>query len=225
LAGAQLQQARSGGPGNGEGSRERLVAAIGRVVAEHGYAGFTVELALRYADVSRDAFEEHFETREQALLAAQEAYLDHIWLEVAFACDTLGGWPLKVRAAVAAVVTSLVDTSKLARAFGVEAAAASLVAADCQFAALDQFAAMLRSGRHLYPAAASLPEATERALVGGIASIVLDRLLDEDPGALLGLEPQLVELLLLPYLGEAEARRVAAIDSPLSLRRAPVRSG
>lgn len=189
--------------------RERIVAAIVKAVADHGYAAFTIERALRNAGVSRAAFDEHFSSREAALVAAQEDFLDHLWHEVAVACDSSDEWPLQVRAALRAVIASLVETSRLARAFGVEATAASLVAAECQFTTLDRFAALLSGGRSLYPAAVTLPAATERAVVGGVASILLDRLFAEDPGALPALEPQLVELVLLPYLGVEEARRIA----------------
>jgi hypothetical protein len=44
-------------------------------------------------------------------------------------------------------------------------------------------------------------------LVGGVASIISDRLLSEEPQALIDLEPQLAEFLLVPYLGRAEASR------------------
>jgi AcrR family transcriptional regulator len=189
--------------------RGRLVAAIAQAAAEHGYAQLEVEQVLRYAGVPRATFDAHFESKEQGLIAAQDAFIDRLWLDVVAACDLPGEWPLKVRAALGAILASLVEASSLARVFAVEAAAASLAAAERQFAALDQFATLLRDGRRHFPDAASLPEATERALVGGIASIVSSHLLVEDPQAIPALEAQLVELLLIPYLGEGEARRVA----------------
>jgi AcrR family transcriptional regulator len=209
LVGAQLQQVGSEVPAHEVETRERLLVAIIRAVADHGYAGFTVERAMANAKVSRETFAEHFGSREQALVAAQEDFLDHLWNEVAVACGTVAEWPLQVRAALHALIAALVETSGLARAFGVEATAASLVAAECQLTTLDRFAAMLSGGRNLYPLAASLPVSTERVVVGGVASILLDRLFAEDPGALPTLEPQLVELVLLPYLGAEEARRIA----------------
>lgn len=189
--------------------RERLIAAVAKAAAEHGYAALTVEQVVRYAGVSRAVFDAHFESKEQSLVAAQEAFLHRLWLDVAHACETPSDWPRKVRAALEAVLTSLAEASNLARAFTVEAVS-SLAAAERQFAAFDEFATLLRDGRRHYPAAASLPEATERALVGGIASILSGHLLMEDPRAIPALEPQLVELLLIPYLGEDEARRVAS---------------
>jgi AcrR family transcriptional regulator len=196
--------------GDAGGDRERLVAAVAKAAAEHGYAQLTMDQVLRYAGVPRAIFDAHFESKEQGLVAAQDAFLDRLWLDAVAACEAPGEWPLKVRAALGAVLSSLVEASNLARVFAVEAAAASLAAAERQFAALDRFATLLHDGRRLYPAAASLPETTERALVGGIASIVSGHLLVEDPQAIPALESQLVELVLIPYLGTGEARRVAA---------------
>jgi AcrR family transcriptional regulator len=190
--------------------RALIVAAIAKAASEHGYANLTMEQVLGYAGVSRATFDAHFESKEQGLIAAQDAFLDRLWLDVVSACDAPGQWPLKVRAALMAILSSLVEASNLARVFVVEAVATSIAAAERQFAVLDQFATLLRGGRDLYPEAASLPDATERALVGGIASIVSAHLLMEDPQAIPALERELVELVLIPYLGEGEARRIAA---------------
>lgn len=196
-------------PEGGEGERLWLVAAITKAVAEHGYAGLEVEQVLRYTGASRTTFETHFDTKEQGLVAAQDAFLDRLWREVASACDGAAEWPLKVRAAIAAVLNSVAEAGPLARVFAIEATAASPAAAERQFVALGRFAGLLRDGRRLYPGAAALPAATERALIGGIASIISGDLLTEDFLAIPSLEGQLVELLLIPYVGLGEARRIA----------------
>ena len=209
VAGGGFQQHSGAASGFAE-DRERLIAAIAKAASEHGYAGLTVEQVLQYAGVSRDIFEAHFESKEQALVAAQDAFLERLWLDAVHACEATEAWPIKVRAGLAAILSSLVEASALARVFAVEACSANLAAAERQFAALDQFAALLRDGRRDYPASESLPAATERVLVGGIASIVSGHLLMEDPQAIPSLETELVELLLIPYLGESEARRMAS---------------
>jgi AcrR family transcriptional regulator len=208
VAGGDPQQ-RSEAPSGYAEDRERLIAALAKAAAEHGYAELTVEQVVHYSGVSRDVFFAHFETKEQGLVAAQDVFLDRLWLDVVHACEAPQTWPLKVRAGLGAILASLAEASSLARVFAVEAAAASLAATERQFATLERYASMLREGRRHYPDTASLPEATERALVGGIASIVSGHLLMEDPQAIPALEGQLVELVLIPYLGEAEARRVA----------------
>jgi AcrR family transcriptional regulator len=198
-----------GAPAADAAERGRLVAAFAKAAGEHGYAGLELGHVLRYAGVPQATLDLHFQTKEQGLLAAHNAFLERLWLDVHAACDTTTEWPLKVRAALRAVLSSVVEASNLARAFAIEAPAASLAAAERQFTTLDQLAALLRDGRRHYPAAASLPPATERTVVGGIASIVIAHLLVEEPQAISDLETELVELILIPYLGQGEARLAA----------------
>jgi AcrR family transcriptional regulator len=197
------------GTGDTGAERDLLIAAIAKAASERGYKDMTVAQVLHNAGVPRATFEAHFESKEQALVAAQDSFLDRLWLEVRGACHGPVEWPLKVRAALAAVLAFLAEASPLARVFAVEASAASLAAAERQFTAFDQFASLLSVGRRHYPQKEALPLVTERALVGGVASIVYGDLLAEEPQALIEREPELVELLLMPYLGQDEARRIA----------------
>jgi hypothetical protein len=68
----------------------------------------------------------------------------------------------------------------------------------------------MRGGRELRPEAAELPDLLEPILVGGMASLVTGALLAEEHERLPAMEAQLVEIILTPYLGRDEARRVAA---------------
>jgi hypothetical protein len=142
-------------------------------------------------------------------MAAYDYFLERLWVEASAACEEAETWPARVKGALGAVLASLVEASSMARAFVIEASAASIAGAERQIAVMDRFAALLREGRDACPGAAGLPEATERALVGGVSSIVSGCLLAEDPQALPALEPQLVELLLIPYLGAEQAKRAA----------------
>jgi AcrR family transcriptional regulator len=190
--------------------RSRLVAAFSKATGEHGYAHVDIDVVVRYAGLCAADFDKQFAGTEQALLAAQEAFLGRLWLDIESACEGAGAWPEKVRDSVIAVTQSLVETSGVGRVFAIEAPGASLAAAERQFAALNRLAARLRSGRKFYPRAADLPETTERVLLGGTVSIVCEHLLAEDPQAIPRLRSQLVELLLSPYVGDEEARRLAA---------------
>jgi AcrR family transcriptional regulator len=189
--------------------RKLLVAAISKAAAEHGYAGLTIDRIIRYAGVERAVFDAHFESREQGLLAAQDEFLERLLWEATGACERPAPWPLRLRAGLRAVLSSLVESASLARVLTVEADAAGLPLAERRLVALDEFARLMRSGREDFPAAAPLPEVTERLLVGGVASLLRQRLLREEPTATASLETELVELLLIPYLGREEARRIA----------------
>lgn len=189
--------------------RERIVTGITRAISESGCARLSIDESLKYAGVSKETFEAHFQTPGQGMVAAQDAFLERLWLEVTDACGSERPWIINLRSGLAAALAYLGEASALARVFAVEAAASSLAVSERQFAMLDRFAALLGEGRDHCPKAAELPAMTERVLVGGIASVVTAHLLSEDARALDDLEPQLVELVLTFYLGPQEARRVA----------------
>jgi hypothetical protein len=68
---------------------------------------------------------------------------------------------------------------------------------------------ILRTGREERPQAADLPDLLEPVLIGGMAGLVTGVLLAEEHERLPAMETELVEILLTPYLGRDEARRVA----------------
>jgi AcrR family transcriptional regulator len=214
VAADESEQIRSRGPEGSVAERERLVAAISKTAAEHGYAGLTIDRVVSSSGISREVFEAHFQSCEQGLLAAQETFLDRLLGEAGGACDLSVPWPYRLRAGLRAVLSTLTEGAGLARVLMVEADAAGLAVAERRLVALDDFARLMRNGREDHPAAASLPAVTERVLVGGVASVVGERLLREEPTATPALEAELTELLLIPYLGPEEARRVA-VGSPV----------
>jgi AcrR family transcriptional regulator len=213
VAAEESEQIRSRGPGGSDAERERLIAAISKTAAEHGYAGLTVERVVSSTGIDREVFEAHFENCEQGLLAAQETFLGRLLREATDACELSAPWPYRLRAGLRAVLSSLTEGAALARVLTVEVDAAGLALAERRLVALDDFARLMRNGREDHPDAASLPAVTERLLVGGVASVVAERLLREEPTATPALEAELTELLLIPYLGREEARRVA-LHSP-----------
>jgi AcrR family transcriptional regulator len=200
VAGARPEDASGQGAGKGAAADERgrLISAVARSAAEHGYTAFDPEDAARRAGLPSEAFEAHFASSEQALLAAGEAFLERLWDEACAACEAEPQWPGKVHAALEAVLSYLSGASAAARAFLVEAPAASLAAAERQFAAAERFAVALARGREHYPQV-QLPALTERVLAGGIASLLRERLLAEETQALAALGPALAEMLLAPY--------------------------
>jgi AcrR family transcriptional regulator len=210
VAGGQPQRRPLADSEGHEDTRARLLAAVAKAAGEQGYEQVTVERVARYAGVADVTFFQHFESREQALIAAYDSFVERLWVEAVGACTATAPWPIRVRGAIAAVIGSLTEASAIARAFLVEATASSIAGAERQVVAMDRFAELLREGRGDDRRLRELPEATERTLVGGIASIVSGCLLAEDPQELPKLEPQLVELVLIPYVGIDEARRVAA---------------
>jgi hypothetical protein len=75
---------------------------------------------------------------------------------------------------------------------------------------LAHFAARLRAGRAERPEGEQLPEITEKALAGGLAMLVAQRLDRGRAAELPAATAEAVQFVLTPYLGTEEARRVAA---------------
>jgi hypothetical protein len=70
-------------------------------------------------------------------------------------------------------------------------------------------AELLEPGREERPEEPDLPAVLERALAGGLASLVAQRLDRGRASELPGLAPEAIEFILTPYLGAEEARRIA----------------
>ncbi|HEV7786624.1 MAG TPA: TetR/AcrR family transcriptional regulator [Thermoanaerobaculia bacterium] len=199
----------NGNEARGAFARERrdLLAAFRRTAGEQGYRALTIEVVTRTAGLPRERFDVHFDSKEEALAAVQEEFLEGICREAESSCVAETGWPEGVRAALGSILGRMIETETLTRALMVEAPGQSFAARQRQTGTLDRLAAMLAGGRRLYPRAAELPPLAERVLIGGVASVIAERLLGEDAATLRGLVQELLWLLLMPYLGIQEARR------------------
>src|SRR5262249_3032396 len=122
-------------------------------------------------------------------------------------------WPGRVRTTVAACFEFIEEVEPVARLFAVESARTGAAGIECKCRMVDQAALRLERGRLLYPDAKSLPASMERALIAGSVTIVASKMLE---GARLSeIEPEVAELLLIPYVGAAEARALAQRPAPV----------
>jgi AcrR family transcriptional regulator len=189
--------------------RERILAAIPTVIAERGYGGLTVEHVIGVAGVSRSTFYVHFDNKLEATLAAHEFIFEHFLAALQVACVDQAEWPMKVSAALGAAVNFAVKRPRQAQILSTGSQNADAALAERVAISHDRLAALLAGLRPSSPHAADLPEATERFLVTGVASVLAARLRKGTEADLAALEVELVELTLIPYLGAAEAARVA----------------
>lgn len=177
-------------------------------VASRGYAATSVERVIELAGVSRASFYKLFDNRHDCLLAAYDAVFEAFVAEVSAACRGEAAWRDRVAAAIAAALEFVVRRPAEARLLALDAIAVDGTAAHRALEAAERLVAMLRTGRDHCVQAADLPEVTERALLGAVASVVNWCLLKEE--SLTDLEPQLVQLVLTPYIGPAAAAQQAA---------------
>lgn len=196
--------------GDSLAERRRLIDAFTKIASEKGYAGTTVNEVAAAADLPRSAFFEHFSSKRQCLSAAYDAFFERLVAETKQNMDTDGEWPFQVKAAVGAGLGFVAETATRSRFFAVDALVAGPVILERYLAAMNRIVPLLREGREHSPLDGELPELIEPVLIGGIAGLLSGSLLDEDLTTLATLESELVEMLLTPYIGRDEAKRVAA---------------
>lgn len=189
--------------------RERLLEATIRVAAAKGYAAMTVADLTREAGISRTTFYEMFEDKEACFLAAYDMVADHIRDSMRAAAESFSEWPQQVRAALATMLRFLAAEPELARLCMVEPIAAGGEIAARHRASMQGFVEILKAGRPAHSGERPLPAATEETLVGGIVSLIVREISAGNAAGLEKLLPDLVELILAPYLGIEEAERLA----------------
>lgn len=193
--------------------RERLREAMIRVAADKGYAATTVVEVIDAAGVSRATFYELFEDKEACFLEAYDAVVDVLVAHVssAYAAVSEEPWPVRVEAALGALVELLAAEADIARMAMVEVVTAGETARERYRAALGRFIPFLEEGRE-HSGQAGLPEDTARFAIGGATSMIFDEIRAGRGARLVEILPDLVFAVLMPYLGpeaaELEMRRV-----------------
>jgi AcrR family transcriptional regulator len=181
--------------------RTRLREAVGRAVADKGYAAATIDDIVRDAGVSKKTFYEHFSDKLDCFLAAYEAASDELLAHVTAAQDGAGGaaggsraatgeadWLARTRAGIHAYLRWLAAEPALARVFLIEIAAAGPEALERRERLRDRYAERMRE----LQVANSVPDEIFHAVVAGADDLVVRRL--REGGDLLELEPALVYL-------------------------------
>ena len=191
--------------------RERLIAGLAEAVAENGYAATTIAHITRHAAVSRRTFYEHFASKDECFIAAYDVVMEELNRRVGEAFEREQEWPQAVRAGIAAMLEFLTAEPHLARLSMVEALVAGPVVVDRYDAAIQSLVPYFAAGREgrSEEILAGLSPTTEEALVGGMVSLISRRVFAERTAELESLLPDLVEFTLTPYLGSAEAAKVA----------------
>jgi AcrR family transcriptional regulator len=179
--------------------RTRLLEAVGRAVADKGYAAATIDDIVGDAGVSKKTFYEHFNDKLDCFLAAYEAasdeLLEHMTAAQEDAVPRETGsdpvsreWLARTPAGIHAYLRWLAAEPALARVFLIEIAAAGPAALELRERMRDRYADRMRE----LQAADSVPDEIFHAVVAGADDLVVRRL--REGGDLLELEPALVYL-------------------------------
>jgi hypothetical protein len=123
------------------------------------------------------------------------------------ACRQQSLWPAKVAAAIAAAVDFAATEPESVQLLTVEALIQRPDGGRRYVRTIEHFAELLRAEA---PVDERRPKSTEQALVGGVATTIADRMRHDTLSELRAAIPELVEFVLLPYVGSAEAKRWAS---------------
>jgi AcrR family transcriptional regulator len=192
--------------------RERLIAGLIQALYEVGYQETTVSLIGQRAAVSKSDFYKHFESKDDCFIAAYDTAVERIRQQIAAACEKSAGeeWPTRVRGAIDALLKLFRAEPGLASIALVEGLRAGRGVYDRYQAALETFVHDLREGAPAGPGGTEVPEATDEAVVGGVASMLGRRILAREAEHLPQLFPDILEFVLATYLGAEEARRIVS---------------
>jgi len=195
--------------------RARLLEAVGRAVAEKGYAGATIDDIVRGAGVSKKTFYDHFSDKLDCFLAAYEAASDELLTRLREAQATGDGWLDRTRAGVAAYLRWLAAEPALARVFLIEVAAAGPVAAERRERLRDRYAEVMRElqddARTDIPSLPRLPDEIFHALVAAVDEVVVRRIRESGGADLPDLEPVLLHLQVALLAGPEVAAEASAL--------------
>lgn len=191
-----------------QNQRERLLAALAECLEEKGYDRTTVSLIGKRAGVSKSDFYKQFESKDACFIAAYDAAVERIRAQALAACAERESWAVGVLAALKALLEMFSAESAQAQLVLVEGLRAGRGVYDRYQVALQSFVPYLRDGAPAPAGGERPPEATDEAIVGGIASLLARRVLAGGVKKMPELLPDIAEFALTPYLGTAEARRI-----------------
>lgn len=194
--------------------RARIIAALADEASEKGCRGLTVAGVVKRAGVARGTFYEHFSSKEECFLAAQEEAMGAALKRVVDRAGEFESWPRRVCAGLSAFLEYVDEEPALAKTCMVEALAAGPSSLRYYEESQRAFISLFRLGRDVSPRGAELPETLEEAIIGGVFWILYQRLLVSDAATTRELLPELAEFVLAPYLGPGAAREVADATAP-----------
>jgi AcrR family transcriptional regulator len=192
-----------------QNQRDRLAAGTIAVVAERGLNDATITQICAAAGVSRRTFYVYFSSKEECFFAAYDTIVEHLGIATDAASSEQSDWPGRVAAKLRATLEFLAANPDLARFCLIAPQRAGEGVASRYRDGMGKVVAYLCEGMPAPPATKVPSAAVAVSLIGGMVALVVRKVDAGEGDALPELLPDLLELFLTPYLGRAEAVRIA----------------
>jgi AcrR family transcriptional regulator len=196
-----------------QNQRDRITAGIIAAVAENGFHEATISRITTAAGVSRRTFYTYFSSKEECFFDTYDVIADHLRRAAAEAAEPYAEWPERLRARLGAVLDVFAANPDLARFALLVPPRAGEEIAERYRRAMGEVVVELLGDLPDDLDAKRPSRAAEEALVGGGASLIVERVEAGEGESLPDLLPDLLEYALTLFLGRAEAVRIAR-ESP-----------
>lgn len=150
--------------------------------------------------------------RQDGFADAFESAFARLRICVETACAGQSDWSLGTAAGIHAALVFAAGDPAAVRVLTTDALAEGKAGFAHYERLISYLCELLLPGRAQRPDAQHLPEETERALAGGVAMLVAQRIDLGREAELPALAAEATQFVLTPYLGIADARRIAAAN-------------
>ncbi len=193
--------------------RERILDAVARLTAAHGYAAVKVEDIVVEAAISLKAFYEHFANKDDAFVVAYEVGHAKCLAYVEAAYDAESEWTASVHSGLWALMDFLASEPAFARIALVDVLTATPLTAERSSLGVSAFARLLVAGLDDLSATAlggqpRPSEASVDAIAGGVFEVCLNYAVADRVAELHELTPVLTYFTLAPFVGTQRAAKV-----------------
>jgi AcrR family transcriptional regulator len=185
---------------------ERILRALAAVAADKGYPDTTVAEIVERAGTSQRTFYEHFDNKEDAIVAALDSGSAYMLAAALPAFRRAPDWPHAVHDTIEAMFRWGAEEPEYARMGGVETYSAGKRALDQREVVTEGMEGLLAPGYELRP---DTPPIAAEAVGGALYSLLYDNVNKKGPETLPALVPTLVYVTLAPFLSGEEAYEVA----------------
>jgi AcrR family transcriptional regulator len=197
--------------------RERLLEAMVQAVSERGVVATTISDLVARAGISRRTFYEHFDNKEDCLLATYDAVVEGVVQQLLVVYASTDGWLEQLEAMIRALFAAIAERPDAARLICVEMGASGAVGVERWADGAARFERFISRGFEQSPGAGTIPDPVARAIVGALRKIIYSRVRAEHSSKSLKLE-------LMRVVPDLMAWIASFYPTPPSVpRRPPVR--
>ncbi len=182
-------------------------------VAEGGYRSTRVADVIERAGVSRKTFYEHFDNKQDCLLATYDLIAGEVMRRVETAVRDVSDWPDRVEVAIGALFDAAIGNPGALRLNVIEIAAVGPAGIERRAHSRERYESFIRDALELAPGRGAISDVTVKALVGGLNRVLYERAGQADAQQLRSLVPALTEWTTSYFPTPA---RMLAEPTPLS---------